>query len=303
MPDKPLILALGEILWDLLPAGKQLGGAPANFAYHASQLGGDARIVSAVGQDDLGREMLDLLHARGLDSAQVVIDGEHPTGTVSVSLRDGHPDYQIHEGVAWDFVPTSAALLELAAGADAVCFGTLAQRSAVTRQTIGAVLAAVRPNTVRVFDVNLRQHYYDRAIIETLLGATDVLKLNDQELPIVGKLLDFGGPVHERMFANYPRLSLIAVTRGAGGSILYSPNCSFEHAGHLVPNLVDTIGAGDAFTAALTIGLLRRQNVNLINDRANRLAAHVCTHPGATPPIPPALLAELTGSGVQPTHE
>lgn len=300
MADRPLILALGEILWDLLPAGKQLGGAPANFAYHASQLGADARIVSAVGQDDLGREMLDLLRSRGLDTAQVVIDGEHPSGTVSVLLRDGHPSYQIHENVAWDFLPTSPELIELAGRADAVCFGTLAQRSDVTRQTIAAVLAALRPTTLCVFDVNLRQHYYDRATIETLLKATDVLKLNDQELPILGKLLELGDPVHERLFESSPGLSLIAVTRGAHGSILYSPNCSFEHPGHAVPHLADTIGAGDAFTAALTIGLLRRQNVNVINDRANRLAAYVCTQPGATPPIPPALLSELTGSGVQP---
>jgi fructokinase len=292
--DRPLILALGEVLWDLLPAGKQLGGAPANFAYHAAQLGADARIVSAVGQDDLGREMLDLLRARGLETAQIVIDGEHPTGTVSVTLNDGHPSYQIHEGVAWDFISTSPALLDLAARADAVCFGTLAQRGEVSRATIAAVLAAVRPTTLRIFDVNFRQKYYDRQTVESLLSTADVVKLNDDELPIVGKLLGLSEPLHQRLFERFPGLSLVALTRGSKGSVLYRPDCAVEHPGAAVLELADTIGAGDAFTAALAVGLLRRQDLGVINGRANRLAAYVCTRPGATPPIAPELLAELT---------
>jgi fructokinase len=239
--DRPLILALGEVLWDLLPAGKQLGGAPANFAYHAAQLGADARIVSAVGQDDLGREMLELMRTRGLETSRVTIDGEHPTGRVSVSLSEGgHPTYQIHENVAWDFIRTSPALLDLAAQADAVCFGTLAQRSVATRATIAAVLAAARPGALRVFDVNLRQHYYDHDTIESLLKVTDIVKLNDQELPIVGRLLGLSGPLHQRLFERFPGLTLIALTRGSKGSVLYRPDCAVEHPGAAVLELADT---------------------------------------------------------------
>jgi fructokinase len=293
----PLILAVGEILWDLLPAGRQLGGAPANFAYHAGQLGADARVVSAVGDDGLGREMLAELRGRGVDTALITVGAGRPTGTVSVSVAAGQPAYTIHEGVAWDALPPpTPALRDLARRADCVCFGTLAQRSIMSRRTIAEILAASPPDALRVLEVNLRQRFYDRPTVEASLVLAGVLKINDQELPVVGKLLDVTGPTPAGLFERFPGLRLIALTRGGRGSILYAPDGTVhEHPGHPVDDVVDTIGAGDAFTAALAVGLLRGVPLGEINDRANRLAAYVCTRPGATPPIPPELRAQVAG--------
>jgi fructokinase len=289
MPSRPIVLAVGEVLWDLLPGGKQLGGAPANFAYHAAQLGGDARIISAVGEDNLGREILHRLREQQLDTSLVAVDRLHPTGvvTVAVDMR-GQPSYTIEEQVAWDFIPTTAPLLELAARADCVCFGTLAQRSPVSRATIRQVVAAVPDDAIRILDVNFRQHYYTPEIVRKSLAAASVLKINDEELPRLYELL--GSPSALFDFTN---IRVIATTRGAAGSHLWSRDASVSHPGHWAGPVVDTVGAGDAFAAALAIGLLNGLPLARINDNANRLAAHVCTHAGATPEIPPELLRTL----------
>jgi fructokinase len=290
MPPQPVILALGEALWDLLPNGKQLGGAPANFAYHAAQLGADARIVSTVGDDELGREVLARQRALGLDTSLIAVDPTHPTGTVTVSLDAGQPTYTIHEPVAWDFIPATPDVLNAAAQADCVCYGTLAQRGAVSRQTIRAVLERTRPDALRVFDINLRQHYFDREIVDHSLRAATVLKINDEELPRLTALLDAG----DSLFDHYPSLSLIALTRGGRGSELRTRDGHvFDHPGFRAEPFADAIGAGDAFTAALAIGLLNRLPLTRIIENANRLAAYVCTQPGATPPLPPDLLQAI----------
>ena len=178
------VVGIGELLWDLLPEGRQLGGAPANFAYHAKALCGSGIPVSCVGADELGAEAVALLTQNGLSNDYVAVDEDRPTGTVSVSLDGaGVPNYTIHEEVAWDFVPETAALIALAKAADAVCFGSLAQRSPVTRATIQAFLRASRPDCLKVFDINLRQSYYDVEIIRASLDLAHVLKLNDEELP------------------------------------------------------------------------------------------------------------------------
>jgi fructokinase len=291
MSHRPLILALGEVLWDLLPAGKQLGGAPANFAYHAAQLGADARIVSAVGNDDLGREILQRLAGQGLDASLVAVDRAHPTGVVTVTLDlRGQPSYTIEQDVAWDFIPTTPPLLDLAARADCVCFGTLAQRSPVSRATIRQVVAAVPDHAVRILDVNFRQHYYTPEIVRDSLAAASVLKINDEELPRLFELL--GSPTV--LFTDFENIRVIATTHGAAGASLWSRDgTQVRHPGHYAGPVADTIGAGDAFTAALAVGLLNRLPLARINDNANRLAAHVCTQPGATPPLPPDLLRAL----------
>jgi fructokinase len=292
----PLILALGEVLWDLLPSGKQLGGAPANFAYHAAQLGADARIISAVGDDDLGHEILDRLRALELDTSFIAIDPDHPTGTVTVALEEkGQPTYTIHENVAWDFIPATDAMLDVAARADCVCFGTLAQRSADSRQTIQRLLARALPRALAVFDVNLRQHYYDWRTIEQSLEAASIVKLNESELAVLNKLWD-DRPRHDREMVDtllgVYQHQLIALTRGEAGSILFADrHTRDEHPGHPPSTITDTVGAGDAFTAALAIGLLKGLPLAKINDDANRLASYVCTEPGATPVIPPEVLA------------
>ncbi|HUR53111.1 MAG TPA: carbohydrate kinase [Gemmataceae bacterium] len=290
--DRPLIVAVGEVLWDLLPGGRQLGGAPANFAYHAAQLGADARIVSAVGQDDLGREILAQLVGLGLDVAHVSVEAGNPTGTVTVALAAGQPTYAIHQGVAWDFIPTTPAVLELASRADCVCFGTLAQRDDVSRDTIRTVLARTRPETVRIFDVNFRQHYYDRDVVDRSLRSVTALKINEDEVATLSKLLELAGSPFER----FPDLRLVAVTRGARGSELRTREGRVsEHPGERAEPFVDAVGAGDAFTAALAIGLMRGLPLDRVNAIANRVAAYVCTRAGATPQMPPELVAELRG--------
>lgn len=286
MTNQPLILALGEILWDLLPAGKQLGGAPANFAYHAAQLGADARTISAVGDDAPGREIIARLRANGLQTASLAVDSAHPTGSVTVTLNNGQPTYTIHENVAWDFISSTADWLELAKHADCICFGSLAQRSPVSRQTIQLLLSHASPESVRIFDINLRQHYYDRAIIEASLRLSNVLKINSDEMAIVSSLLD-SPPEAQSLFERFANLRLIALTRGDQGSALFRRDGSVvERSGYPAKPMVDAIGAGDAFTAALAMGLLRGHSLKRISEEANRLAAFVCTRPGATPEIP-----------------
>jgi len=290
---KFLVVGLGEILWDILPAGKQLGGAPANFAYHAQAIGSEAVVVSRVGEDTLGKEILTRLGELGLECGYIQTDREHPTGTVTVELDEqGKPAYNIHEDVAWDFIGAEVALLDFASRADAVCFGSLCQRHRVSRATIREFLSATRQDCIRVFDINLRQSYFYEEIVETMLGVADVLKLNDEELPVVARLVGAKGTEDEvlsDLTARY-ELRMIALTRGSAGSLLYSGGRSCEHEGYPT-EVVDTVGAGDAFSAALTVGLLQGTDVSEINDFANRVASFVCSQPGATPRLPDSLAA------------
>jgi fructokinase len=295
----PVIVGIGEILWDMLPAGRQLGGAPANFAYHANALGARVVVVSRVGDDDLGREILDRLNALGLDRAHVGTDPDHPTGTVDVRVdAAGVPEYVIHEPVAWDFLRADPPLRGLASDCAAVCFGTLAQRHPQSASAIREFVRSVPSTCLRVCDINLRQSYFTRDVVSTSLGMADVLKLNDGELPVIARLLQtsaHGRDPVRRIMQQFP-VRLVALTRGAGGSLLFEKGGRVsEHAGLKAEPLVDTVGAGDAFTAALVMGLLANRDLDRINAAANRLAAYVCTQPGATPPIPAALAAELSG--------
>jgi len=293
---EPVAIGLGEILWDLLPSGRQLGGAPANFAYHAQALGARGAVVSAVGADAPGAEILARLRGLEVDARYVAVDAAHPTGTVTVQLdAAGIPTYVIHEGVAWDHIPATPAALELAGRAAVTCFGTLAQRSPESRAAVHAFLAATPKASLRILDVNLRQSYYDVEVIRASLQAANILKLNDSEMPVLAKLLRL--PADEeraitlllRKFA----LRVIAVTRGAKGSTLYSAGAVSHHGGFPPAELADTVGAGDAFTAALAMGLIRGHDLDRINAGANRLAAHVCAHAGATPIVPRSLIAAM----------
>jgi fructokinase len=293
MNARPLVVGIGEILWDLLPSGKQPGGAPANFAFHARSLGAASAIVSAVGDDEPGREILAALDGRHLDRGAIATVTSVPTGAVTVTLdAEGVPRYVIHRDVAWDFVPWGPRLQELAARADAVCFGTLAQRSDVTRATVGAFLDATGPDCLRVLDLNLRQSFFSRDLIRELLRRSNILKLNDEELRVVAGLFSIAGPetaILERLLEDYP-LTLIALTKGQAGSRLFGRGVESVHAGCPVAT-ADTVGAGDAFTAALVTGLLAKKNWNDISDRANRIASYVCTQRGAWPEIPADLAA------------
>lgn len=286
------LVGLGEVLWDVLPGGKQLGGAPANFAYHAQALGGNGVVVSCIGDDDLGREILARLDDLGLDRRYVAIDQNHPAGTVTVELdAGGKPAYTIHENVAWDYIPYSSGLKELAGEVDAVCFGSLSQRSRVSRETIRQFLEVTKRDCLRLFDLNLRRSYFNREIIDSLLKLTDVLKLNDEELPVLAELFDVRGSetrLLNQLIERYA-LRLVALTRAERGSRLFTPGRDSNHPGFRT-EIVDTVGAGDSFAAVLALGLLRGERLDRINEHANRVASFICSQNGATPILPSELV-------------
>ncbi len=278
------VTGLGELLWDLLPNGPRLGGAPANFAYHVHQLGAATTLVSCVGKDKLGEELLSQLESIGLDIRHIITCSKYPTGTVSVLLNSqGKPTYQIHENVAWDNISWKNAMKSVAIKTDAVCFGTLAQRSALSRKTIQRFLTSTRKECLRVYDINLRQTYYTREIIETSLRLANILKLNDEELSIICELLSINGKENERLSILLKKYELqyIALTKGARGSVLMTPERIYVHKGVRLKKIVDTVGAGDSFTAALVMGILRHNSLEDISEAANALASSVCRHSGA----------------------
>jgi fructokinase len=282
------MVGLGEVLWDILPEKKEFGGAPANFAYHAKALGGDGWVVSCIGDDSLGVEILDRLDGMDINRQFVALDREHPTGTVSVEIDgDGKPTYIIHEGVAWDFIPQMPGLDEAAAKVDAVCFGSLAQRAPVSQETIGRFLAATKPDCLRIFDINLRQHYYDAETVTAGLEAASVLKLNDEELPVVAWMLQMEGDEPQLLDSLLKRFSLklVALTKGEKGSVLVAADGRSE-LDAVGTTISDTVGAGDAFTAVVAVGMMRGLDLETINRHASRVAAYVCSQSGATPHMP-----------------
>lgn len=292
---KPLIVGAGEILWDMLPGGKVLGGAPANFAYHCKKMGAVSFVISAIGKDDPGCEILEQVEALGIPSDFLFIEKQYPTSTVTVTLDEkGHPEYTIHENVAWDHIPADSKALDMMKGADAVCFGSLAQRSPISRKSIQSYLGAVPSDCLRVFDVNLRQHFYSKELIEESLGFADVLKLNDDELLILSELFSLQGgedKLIETLRQSF-NLKLIALTRGDAGSTLFTGTERSDYRSDAV-HAIDTVGAGDSFTAAMVMTFLKGKDLKDIHRIASELAAYVCTQNGATPKIPADLLGEI----------
>jgi fructokinase len=281
------VVGLGELLWDVFPKGKELGGAPANFAYMTSLLGDQGIVASRVGSDALGRTAGRRLERIGLRSKYLQIDTKYPTGTVRVQVDPaGQPTFEIAESVAWDFFEWTPEWQRLASTADAVCFGSLAQRSSQSRATIRSFLKEVGRGTTRVFDVNLRQAFYSADTLAESMKLTDIVKLNQEELPVVVKLLGHTFQDDERA-ARWLRdsynLRIVCVTRGARGSLLVSGNDVSEHPGCRVV-VADTVGSGDAFTAALVYHYLRRGSLSTLNEAANRMGAWVASQTGATPP-------------------
>jgi len=282
-----VIVGLGEILWDMLPSGKALGGAPANFAYHAQELGESSIVISCVGNDELGQEIISSLEKKDMPTDFLYIDKNHPTGVVSAKInKEGKPSYLIQEEVAWDYIPDTPLLRELASKSDAVCFGTVAQRLHLSRMTIQTFLRLMEHDSIRVFDINLRQNFYTYEVIKTSLDMANVLKLNENELSVVKKILKLNGnekKILNELSRKYS-LRLIALTKGIEGSILYSEGKISKHEGYRV-EMADTVGAGDAFVAALVTGLLRGYELDDLNNKANRVASYICSKHGATPSL------------------
>lgn len=282
------IVGLGEVLLDIFASHKQLGGAPANFAYMCGLLGDEGCVASRIGIDPLGSELLERLGALEIPTSYVQLDDAHPTGTVKVDVAaDGQPRFDITRWVAWDFLAWTAEWKALARRADAVCFGSLAQREPQSASTIQRFVNAVPKKALRVFDINLRQNFYSREMIAASADAADILKLNQEELPLL--LTMFNGPSLEqlstaRWLCNYFRLKMVCLTRGANGSLLATPNAFHEHNGHRV-QVADTVGAGDAFTAAFVDHYLRGSDLGTMNDAANRMGAWVASTAGGTPAL------------------
>jgi len=265
---KPYVIGLGEVLWDVLPEGKKLGGAPANFAYHVSQFGYDTMAVSAVGHDVLGDETLEALNEKQLNFCMPRVD--YPTGTVQVTLDDeGVPTYVIREGVAWDNIPFTAELEDLAHHTSAVCFGSLAQRSPESRATIQAFLKALPENALKIFDINLRQNFYTRDLLVESMKACNILKINDEELLVLGHLLEISGLDMQNncwLLLGKFDLDALVLTCGVNGSYVFTKgNVSYQETPKV--EVADTVGAGDSFTAAFVAGWLSRKPIEEIGLR------------------------------------
>lgn len=284
-----LVVGMGEALWDVLPEGKKIGGAPANFAYHVSQFGLPSCVVSAVGDDDLGREIIENFTAKGLK--QLIADVPYPTGTVQVEIdQSGVPQYEIKENVAWDNIPYTERLESLAERTTAVCFGSLAQRNVVSRNTINRFLDVVSRNeeNLIVFDVNLRQGFYNKEILCNSMKRCNILKINDEELVTVSRMFGYPGiDLQDKcwiLLGKY-NLKMLILTCGVNGSYVFTPgNVSFQPTPKV--EVADTVGAGDSFTAAFISSVLKGKSVSEAHSLAVRTSAFVCTEKGAMPTLP-----------------
>jgi fructokinase len=283
---KKKVVGLGEVLWDLLPQGACLGGAPANFAYITTLMGDQGIVASCVGEDSHGLEALRKLEERGLDIDHVQTDREHPTGTVKVDLDgNGQARFEIAQPVAWDFLHWTLDWQNLAETVDAVCFGSLAQRSEASRATIRKFVAATSPAAVKVFDVNLRQSFYSHDVLAESMKLADIVKLNDDELPRILKLYELPHKDELSSARSLIRefdLEVVCVTRGGRGSLLVRGDEFSEHPGFKV-RVADTVGSGDAFTAGLVHEYLHGASLDLMNEVANLVGAWVASEVGAMP--------------------
>lgn len=280
---RPIVVGIGELLWDMLPTGKKAGGAPINFVYHATQLGAEGYAISAVGDDEAGVEILNELDANGI--RYLIEKVPYPTGTVDVELQEGGiPSYKINERVAWDHLSPTANAIDLAEQADAICFGTLGQRSIESRETIQSILSFAPEEAYRCFDINMRAPYYTKELIEESLYLANVLKINNEELVVVRNLFHLEGTDEEvaGWFMERYNLRMVVLTVGAAYSTVYTPN---EVSTIETPKVevADTIGAGDSFTGALIVSLLKGCSLKEAHAFAVKTAAYVCTKAGAWP--------------------
>ena len=284
-----VVVGIGEALWDVLPEGKKLGGAPANFAYHVSQFGLNSCVVSAVGNDDLGKEIVKKFRDKSLHD--VVETVPFPTGTVLVTLdSNGIPNYEIKETVAWDNIPYTSKLEELAKYTCAVCFGSLAQRNIVSRETIIRFINAIpdKEHTLVIFDINLRQDFYTKEILSKSFEMCNILKINDEELDVISDMFNFSGQAIEDKcydLLNMYKLKMLILTCGVNGSYIFT-NDSFSFMQTPQVNAIDTVGAGDSFTASFVASILKGKSIREAHEIAVKVSAFVCTQNGAMPVLP-----------------
>ena len=288
--NNDIIGGIGEVLWDMFPEGKRIGGAPANFAYHMSQFGFDSRVVSAVGEDVLGDEILENFNEKGL--RYWVERVPFPTGTVEVTLNEGGiPCYEIKQSVAWDNVPYTPELDRLACQTRCVCFGSLAQRNVVTRTTLNRFLDAMSGEAYKVFDINLRQHFYTMEVLKDSLVRCNILKLNDEELVILSELLELSEKSIEgecwEMMKRFDLKVLILTSTVQGSHVFSGDTRSFLDTPHV--KVVDTVGAGDSFTAAFCAAILKGKSMVEAHRLAVEVSAFVCGQAGAMPRLPEKL--------------
>lgn len=285
------IIGLGEVLYDVLPEGAKLGGAPANFAYHASQFGFDAMAVSAVGNDALGDLALKTFDDNGLK--YIIPRVPYPTGTVNISLdAGGVPTYTFTPDVAWDHIPFTPEMEAVAKEARAVCFGSLAQRSEATRKTIHQFLGATPADCLKIFDINLRGNFYNKEIIRENMQQANILKINDEELVTIGRLFDYPGLDMEekcRLLLRRYHFKMVVLTCGTNGSYVFVPDGETSFMPTPKVEVADTVGAGDSFTAAFTACLLAGKSIKEAHERAVKVSAFVCTQKGAMPKLPEEL--------------
>ena len=285
--DKKIVIGVGEFLWDITPTGKRAGGAPVNFAYHASCDEVEGWAVSAVGKDGLGRELLTVAKEKGI--RLLVAEVDRPTGTVDVILNNGQPDFHIHENVAWDYIPLTDELLKKASSASAITFGTLAQRSPVSRATTQALLKAASESAWKVYDINLRQKFWSKELIEESLQLANVFKINDDEMALLKGLFGFGDMGYDDVAARFIQdygLRMLVLTAGSKFSSIYTPEGKVSEIQTPKVEVKDTIGAGDSFTGTLISGLLRGKSIPEAHADAVETAAYVCTQSGAWHKLP-----------------
>lgn len=283
---KKNVVGLGEVLWDIFPERTCLGGAPANFAYMTTLLGDEGIVASRIGNDSRGVDAIRHLKELGVNTSQVQTDHQHPTGVVNVKIDgQGFAQYEIAHPVAWDFLEWTSGWQHLAESADAVCFGSLAQRSEKARSSIRRFLAIMSEAALKIFDVNLRQSYYSAEILSDSMKLADIVKVNDEELP---RIMGLSRLPHKDEMSSAQRLrlafglKLICVTRGGRGSLLVSDREFHEHPGFRV-HVADTVGAGDAFTAGLVHEYLHGASLAVMNEAANRLGTWVASQAGGMP--------------------
>ncbi|MBD8347255.1 MULTISPECIES: carbohydrate kinase family protein [unclassified Dysgonomonas] len=282
---KNIVVGLGEILWDVFPERKVLGGAPANFAYHASQFGFNGYAVSAIGDDLLGKEILTSLEEKGLN--YLLEKTDYPTGTVQVTLnKAGVPQYEICENVAWDNIPFTARTENLAKNTQTVCFGSLAQRNSVSRETIRKFITAMPEDSLKIFDINLRLNFYSKEIIHESLEMSNMMKINDEEVLKVANLYGWKGDEQEicgRLLEDY-KLDILVLTKGTDGSFVFTPRQTSYQPTPKV-HVADTVGAGDSFTAAFVAAYLHGERIEDAHQLAVEVSAYVCLQHGAMPKL------------------